>query len=79
MLTPQSEELTVEAPALPASSVILKLSQDQINHAYKTYLQQWERYEKWIKRNSKTYNIMQRYIKNNYKLILKVKEALKYK
>jgi hypothetical protein len=73
MLTSQSGDSTAGAPAstaLPAPLPSSESSQDQIDRSYKVYHCEWERYEKWLEKDSKAYNIMWQHMKDDCKPIL---------
>ena len=73
-MTFQSEESITAAEASASQS---SLFWNDIKNIYQFYIWEWELHDKWIKLNLKTYNIMQRHIKNNCKSILKIRTSFK--
>ncbi len=63
-VTPQSGESTAAAGA-PAPQP--PLSRDDIEDAYQSYIREWELHDKWIKLDSKAYDIMRRHTEDDCK------------
>ena len=72
MMISQSKESTAAAEA---SASQFSLFWDDIENVYQFYIQEWELHDKWIKLNSKIYNIMWRHIENDCKSILEIRTS----
>ena len=74
MMTSQSEE---SIAAVRASASQSSLFWNNIKNIYQFYIQEWELHDKWLKLNSKTYDIMRRHTEDDCKSALEIEMSFK--